>query len=311
VAPVAEALSRIAVLERARETVADRVSALLVGAPSEQIDTDFPIEPDTMTDVGRDRIDDCIKLLSGKTSGNFIVKYDPPHEDFLAWQRIVWQSFNEEGSISVSLLDALGVTIYSGLSSPLMIGPYPGDLDMAERLPGDWGGIATSSLTNSEDAVFGRYSMKAVFTGVGIVRGLYYPIDKNMGVDLSDYRVMRARFETDAESPIEVRLHTDDSNYFKKQTVAVGIEWSTPFAFPLDITEWTAVGSPDWHNIAYVSFVIPASNTSVLAFFVDGVRFEKLGNEQISLKFQLSRPGAGNVSPRVKEIVWALLVGGK
>jgi len=309
--PIAEVFSRVAVLERARETVAELVSAQLVAAPNALMDVDFPIDPDEMTNVGRDRTDDCIKLLSGQISGSFIIRYDPPREEFLAWDRIAWEHFVEEGSASVSLLDATGATIRSGLSSPLDLIPYPPDLDAAEWLPGDWGTINATSIENSYDAVFGTYSMKTVFPVGGVARGCYFPFTKNMALDLSQFRVLRASFEVDGESSIEVRLHTDDSNYFKKQTVAISSNKWEPFCFPLDQSEWASVGSPNWNLISYVAFIVPASDTSVLALFVDGVRFERLANEQVALKFDLSRPSADKVSPRVRSITWEVLVGGR
>jgi len=313
VSPVAEILSRIAVLERARETVADLVSAGLVASPNALTDIDFPIDPDESVDCYRDRADDCQKLISGKTTGHFIVRYDPPREEFLAWDRIAWELFEEEGSVSVSLLDVTGATIRSGLTSPMDLLPYPPDLDAAEWLPSDWGMIEATSIENSYDAVFGTYSMKTVFPTGGVARGCYFPYTKNMALDLSEFRVLRAQFEIDGESAIEVRLHMDDSNYFKKQTVSIPpTDWTAGrFCFPLDQSEWTAVGNPNWNNINYVSFIVPASDTSVLALFVDGVRFERLSNEQVALKFELSRPSADKVSPRVRSITWELLVGGR
>jgi len=309
--PLVDLYSRVAVLERARETVADLVSAGLVAAPNALTDIDFPIDPDELQNCYRDRTDDCQKLISGQISGNFIVRYDPPREEFLAWDRLAWEIFEEEGSVSVSLLDVTGATIRSGLTSPMDLLPYPPDLDAAEWLPSDWGMINATSIENSYDAIFGTYSMKTIFPVGGVARGFYFPYAKNMALDLSEFRVLRTQFEIDGESAIEVRLHTDDSNYFRKQTVTIPPNDWEPFCFPLDQSEWTAVGSPNWNSINYVAFIVPSSNTSVLALFVDGVRFERLSNEQVALKFSLTRPSADKISPRVRSITWEALVGGR
>lgn len=276
--------------------------------PTEIMDKDEPIEPDYY-DAGIvvDMLDEYVTLTSGSLSGIFKIGNTPDRETFLCWRRLSWEFDVKEGSVQVDVIDARDIILFSNISSPFLLIPFPANMDFAESLPSEWS-VDNGTLANSRNAVFGTFSMK--YARINLSQEGSFRRNFTARNMINAYRFLHFNLLTDAIGSLEVRLYTTPWDYYKRTFSAdKALEW-LDFLVALDIgTSWTAVGSPSMSSIAGVGFYVPAASTAQFVY-ADGFRFEKMICEPAILKFTLSRPAAGNAAPQVYRVYWNYEIGG-
>jgi len=281
------------------------IRSILAGGSLEVVRKYIPIEPDELTaGVSVDVGNEYATLATGYTSGDFKVRFGITKDVFLGWRSISYDASEREGSVQVDVEDERGNVLLSDVPSSMDLVPYPPNGDLAESLPSEWTS-SNGTLANSFNAIYGTYSMKFLRTDLNSEALFYRNFDSE---DLSSYRYLCFSLMTDYDGDYEVRIYTNPWNYYKRTITVASGGWRD-YVLRLNMSEWTAVGSPSLSSVRGVGLYIPQASTMSYAF-IDAFRFEYLLPEPLVFHFYLSRPSAGALAPLVRSLMVGYKIGG-
>ncbi|MEM4591725.1 MAG: hypothetical protein QW555_07855, partial [Nitrososphaerota archaeon] len=106
-------------------------------------------------------------------------------------------------------------------------------------------------------------------------------------------------FSMSDDASLKLRLKTNASNYYEAVINHSGGAWRR---YEVKISTMNTIGSPDLSNINYLEI-----ETSLAALYIDtDYVFIPTKRETLRMKFNLSRPSASNVSPKIRlaKFVW-------
>jgi hypothetical protein len=285
-----------------------QAAAYVLSEPVEVAVRMSPIEPDEYSGgIKVDLVNERITLNDDATSGYFRVKYMPDRATFLAWRNIVWDADAKNGSIQVDVEDELGNTLFTNVSTPLELEPFPPTMDFCESLTQEWK-WSNGTLENSFSAVFGTFSMKFVRTSLtqeAWFKRLFNPQD----FSVNPPRFLFLSMVSSAAGDVKIRLYSYENSFFERTlTIDAALKW-LDYRVPIRLDEWSQVNSPTASRIEAVGIYIPA-DSNIQFMFTDAFRFEKMVCEPVVLKFSLSRPGIGVSPPEVRKMYFTYLIGG-
>ncbi|MEM2079905.1 MAG: hypothetical protein QW104_04400, partial [Nitrososphaerota archaeon] len=238
-------------------------------------------------------------LASGFTSGSFTFSCLPPSELFTRWLRAIYVAENNEGAVSVDILDGANNTLFSNISADYIIPYIPAIMGMwTEQNASDWG-VENGVVSDAPNGIVGFYSIKATKTN-GSTMKIYYPKTAAAGLDLRGMRYLVIYlFSLSDDASLKLRLRTNAANYYEAVINHSGGAWRR---YEVKISTMMAVGSPDISDINYLEI-----ETSLAALYIDtDYVFVPVKRETLRMKFSLSRPSATAVSPKIKlaKFVW-------
>ena len=245
--------------------------------------------------------DGNLELTSGQTSGHVIFEVDVDEEGFLSWFNLEFDKEDNEGSITIDILDAADNIIKSGVSTPFNLLPYPSSLDACEANSEDYG-VVNGFINSSVISAISTYSIKIDWT-TSVDRYVYWPKTKDLKLDCSFHRYLHIFILQGSQQNVKIRLHTDNSNYFEKTLLFPESYVWREFKLELgDNLGWTSIGSPSWSNINYISIFLPSSDNVTEKTWIDGICFYPLLAETFKVKFNFSRSSASDQSPVFKKL---------
>lgn len=285
-----------------------QASAYAVSEPLEIAVRMQPIEPDEYSPgIKIDLVGERVTLKDDATQGWFKTRWTPDRATFLAWRSINWEADENEGSIQVSLEDALGNTLFQNVSTPFDASPFPPTMDFAESLVSEWK-YSNGSLENSSNAVFGSFSMKFIrenLTQEAWFKKMFPPQDFSVNAP----RFIFFSLLSSAAGSLSIRLYSYENSFYERTfQVDTAMKW-LDFLIPIRLNEWSQVNSPTASRIEAVGIHVPA-DSNVQFVFIDAFRFEKLICEPVILKFALSRPSVSAAAPEVRKLYLNYMVGG-
>jgi len=261
--------------------------------------------PLTLYDASNIVLDDngYATLVSGATSGSFEVRALPISELFMGWLAVEWFADPGQGSITTKI--SCGDNVVASIS-----GTYSYYCFNVPRVPIQDGGLTegaaskygvnNAAVYDVKKGILHAYCLKLTPSTLGADGEIFYPSSKNWGRDLSWARWMRLYLYGDhvSDFAIKIRLHTDSSNYYEGSILVKSGAWRR---YEIDVKTLNKIGSPSLSNINWMSIISPQA----LLIDSDYILLPAT-RELLRVKFELSRPSAGNVSPRIKlvRITW-------
>jgi hypothetical protein len=283
---VAEALGSVSMqienLRKRSHTLAQPTMYLLYLRP--------PLPYQNATNVFQDA-DGTLRLIAGATSGTVNIPLHPLGSDDLYWRQLSYDIDPGDGSYSVSLLVG-GRTLRSNAPNPYKFAYVVPRGSLAEGESDRWGVTAGTTKEDVQVAVTTRFGLRFRNTAAFQV---WYPSAKNWQVNLSEVTYFMFWVYSNNDATIYVRLATDDSNYFRANTIAQAGRWVKNV---IPLSSFSTVGSPSWSSINYLMFEFPAGTFHIDFDYV----FAPVLNEQIIMRITLSRPSAAASSPIIKNI---------
>jgi hypothetical protein len=235
--------------------------------------------------------DGSIRLVAGATSGSFEFSCLPPSELFTRWLRTQYVADPGDGSVSVDLY--LGPQrLYSNIPSDFEIPYYPPCRRTATNNEDDWDAQgATISLASC--AILGLAAIRADRTGSAMT--LIWPKTKDAGYDILRY--FRIYFYTFENYSITIKLYQDVNNYLSATINNSGGAWQR---WDILTSSMSKTGNPSKMNWLEIT-------TNAPTLFIDSdYLLYPAGREKLVMKFNLSRPSASSISPKVMsaKFVW-------
>ncbi|MEM2909802.1 MAG: carbohydrate binding domain-containing protein [Nitrososphaerota archaeon] len=266
-----------------------------------RLDNRPPIVIQNATNVEHDE-DGYVVLAGGATVGSFEVSCYPSAQLFRRWKRLVIDYDVGEGDVVMKLLRADGSVAEE--ISPESLGawefPYFPEVrgGLTEQNADEW--LAVNGDLGYWDN--GRHSVRVTSTTTPF--GMIYPKTKDLALDLSGYLLCQFWLYVDEQALVKIRLHMDDANYLERPFVAEG-GWAL-YSFLL--RGFDAIGSPSLASINYIAllFESPATQAAIDIEYL----FMRYVQEQLKLKFELSRVDTMKKSPKIKMVRWVWEVGG-
>jgi len=291
-------------LTQAREAILSQLS-LEAGELSDYEPAYSMIETLTNTEVNLTSAEEKIVLTAGSTTGSATCLLSPSRESFQFWRDVAWRSDVKEGAITVNLLDSRDNTLYSNITSPLDLYPYPGNLDFAECLSSEWT-TTNCNVFNSISAIFGTYSLRQA-AATGTERKAKYPFTDT--ISGNDYRYLTFQLYAPVTGTLQVRLHSG-AGYYQQTILVTQIDSWEEYVINMTVGDWSVVGSPTgWTSLEAIELILPSAYTGSYVFW-DSIRFEKVRYETLKIVFALTRVSAGLASPEIYERVYNYSSGG-
>jgi hypothetical protein len=283
---VAEALGSVSMqiedLRKRSHTLAQPTMYLLYLKP--------PLPYQNATNVFQDA-DGTLKLISGATSGTVDIPLRPLGSNDLYWRQLSYDIDAGGGSYSVSLLVG-DRTLRSNVPNPYKFAYVVPRGSLAEGESAQWGATSDTTKEDVQVAVMTRFGLRFRNTAAFQV---WYPSAKDWQADLSEVTYFMFWVYSNNDATIYVRLATNDSNYFRANTIAKAGRWVKNV---IPLSTFSAVGSPSWSSINYLMFEFPAGTFHIDFDYV----FAPALNEQAIMRVTLSRPSAAASSPIIKNI---------
>mgnify|MGYP000754715387 CR=1 FL=1 len=244
------------------------------------------------------------ELISGATEGSFETRVLPPSELFVNWVKAEWISENPAGEISVQFLNADGEQIDQVYNA------YEAQFYRFKKWPQEYGsftykksenwGSSNASVSEERMGVLHGYCLKLTPNNLGSDGEIYYPLTKDLSLDLSWARWLRLYLYADHEDDvtIKIRLHQDESNYYQASLIVKAKEWRK---YEINTTSLSQVGSPSLSSINWISIIAPYPILIDSDYiFLPAIR------ELLRVKFALKRDSPDDPSPKIKliKVVW-------
>lgn len=239
--------------------------------------------------------DGNLRLAAGYTSGWIEWGFNPQSETFSRWLRVHYRYDAGDGSVTVSLKRGTE-TIENNIPEDYDIPYLPTVLGMVtENSAADWG-VSGGTVADSDMAIIGWRSLKISRTGSSVEA--YYPAARNLGWDIGFAKTFRVYLYSPVDGNIEVRLHTDVSNYRKVVFPVVAGVWKR---YEAVVSTMNMVGSPT-DTVNWISFLSTVSSFNIDSDYL----FLPAGREKLTLRAELLRPSASSVSPKITlmKLVW-------
>jgi hypothetical protein len=234
-----------------------------------------------------------IILASGFTSGSFELSCLPPSGLFTRWLRTQYLCDAGEGSVNVSLLTADNTTLFSNIPDTFDIPYYPEASGAVTMVPSEWEAV-NAIVSETDAAIIGLTALRADRQTAGNIT-LRWPKTRDAGFQI--LRFFRIYLYTFADASITIKLYQDENNYLTATINNKGGTWNR---WDITTATMTKTGNPTTMNWLEITADIPT-------LFIDSdyilypTTFEKL-----KLKFNLSRPNASSISPKISlvKFVW-------
>ncbi|MEM2373966.1 MAG: hypothetical protein QXI11_05940 [Thermoproteota archaeon] len=247
------------------------------------------------------------ELAAGFTSGYLVISFLPPSQTFRRWGYVEWVSFMNDGSITVQLLDTQNNILASktdwgsgpSFQKRLYLRRWPARSQEMTKHPAklNWGSTTTGEVNISYAGLISGTCIRLEPITQGTLGEIFYPKTKNLGLDISWARYMSIfLLAFSPNTTVKIRLHTDDNNYYEASIVISEAEkWRE---YVLNINTFTNVGSPDLSNINWISIL-----TNYTTLIDSDYVFHQYPLAELRIRFNLSRPDANAISPKVKRVV--------
>ncbi|MEM2003166.1 MAG: hypothetical protein QXQ37_00750 [Nitrososphaerota archaeon] len=247
------------------------------------------------------------ELAAGFTSGYLVISFLPPSQTFRRWGYVEWVSFMNDGSITVQLLDTQNNILASktdwgsgpSFQKRLYLRRWPARSQEMTKHPAklNWGSTTTGEVNISYAGLISGTCIRLEPVTQGTLGEIFYPKTKNLGLDISWARYMSIfLLAFSPNTTVKIRLHTDDNNYYEASIVISEAEkWRE---YVLNINTFTNVGSPDLSNINWISIL-----TNYTTLIDSDYVFHQYPLAELRIRFNLSRPDANAISPKVKRVV--------
>jgi hypothetical protein len=237
--------------------------------------------------------DGNIVLASGFTSGSFELSCLPPSGLFTRWLRIYYGYDVGEGSVNVSLLTADNTTLFSNIPDVFDIPHYPEASGAVKMVPSEWEAV-NAVVSETDAAIIGLTALRADRQAAGNIT-LRWPKTKDAGFQI--LRFFRIYFYTFADASITIKLYQDENNYLTATISNKGGTWNR---WDITTATMTKTGNPTTMNWLEITANIPT-------LFIDSdYILYPTALEKLKLKFNLSRPNASSISPKISlaKFVW-------
>ncbi|MCS7142412.1 MAG: hypothetical protein NZ920_01265 [Aigarchaeota archaeon] len=248
-----------------------------------------------------------VELASGFTTGHCTISFLPPTETFRRWGYVEWVSFMNQGSVRVRLLDTSGNELASkddrgsgpSLTKRLPLKKWPGRPQEFTRHPAirNWGSTNTANASTSFAGVISGSCIRLAPSTSGTMGEIFYNKTKNLGLNLSWARYMSVFFLAFvANTTVKIRLHTNANNYFEA-TVPI-VEAGRWREYVIYMSTLSSSGSPNMSNINWISILAD------YPILIDSdYVFHQYPRGELRVRFELSRPNASAVSPKIRRVV--------
>jgi hypothetical protein len=234
-----------------------------------------------------------IVLASGFTSGSFELSCLPPSGLFTRWLRTYYGYDAGEGSVNVSLLTADNTTLFSNIPDVFDIPYYPEARGAVTMVPSEWEAV-NAIISETDAAIIGLTALRADRQAAGSIT-LRWPKTKDAGFQI--LRFFRIYFYTFADASITIKLYQDENNYLTATINNKGGTWNR---WDITTATMTKTGNPTTMNWLEITANIPT-------LFIDSdYILYPTALEKLKLKFNLSRPNASSISPKISlaKFVW-------
>jgi hypothetical protein len=249
-----------------------------------------------------------VELASGFTSGYAEIRFLPPSEKFRRWGYVEWVSYQGDGNIIVKLMDAQGNVMRQmddwgngwGMWKRLQLARWPRRAQAMTRYPEvkNWDKTGTAQPLDVRVGFLTGSCIRLEPSSYGTMGEIIYPSAKNLGLDLSWAKYISLFLYTfDGAVTFKVRLYTDQNNYHEGVlSLTQPNMWKE---YVINVSSLSKIGvNADLANVNWLGFF---ADYPVL---IDSdYVFHQYGYEELRVRFEMSRPSATSVSPRISKVL--------
>ncbi|MEM1937965.1 MAG: hypothetical protein QXX49_07415 [Candidatus Caldarchaeum sp.] len=239
------------------------------------------------------------QLSSGATSGWFETSCTPSNDLFNRWLRVHYSYEAGGGAVRADLYRADGSPIDQNIPEDYLFNYFPAHVGgLTEQNASEWG-VEDGRLTDSENAVISRWSIRATKTATSPTMKIFYPADKNLAQTLTSYKYLTVYLYSLADDPnLRLRIMETQTKYSEAVLNHQGLAWRR-HQIKID-TANKAGGGASTMNWLEVETTLPT-------LYIDSdYLLTPAARERVVLKISLTRPTPSHPSPKVKlvKIVW-------
>ena len=238
-------------------------------------------------------------LIAGATSGSFDFISYPSSQLFSRWLRAYYDAEDGEGSLRVDLLRADGGAIALNIPQDYEIPYLPRSFGAwTEQNSHEWGAV-NAVLSDSPMGAVSWWSITAERDTSAASMELIFPKTRDAGWSIREHRYMVLYLYTPSDGTLEIRLHTDQSNYLSGSIALKGGVWAR---YTIALSSMASIGAPDKSNINWMSLITSLPSLSVDSDYV----FQPALREKLVMRFTITRPTQTAKPHRVKlaKLVW-------
>ena len=142
--------------------------------------------------------------------------------------------------------------------------------DYTENDAANWVGTNATLANDSAEKKRGSYSLKATLT---VSTNRDFRRTFTVALNLNILKTLNFWIRQNTVLPVQVRLETDASNYYYRNTpLGAANTWEAKsFAVGADSLGWSVTGSPNWANITMIRFYWASTDTTTSNCWIDGL----------------------------------------
>jgi hypothetical protein len=220
---------------------------------------------------------------------------------------VEWVSYQGDGNITVKLMDAQGNILRQmndygngwGMWKRLQLRRWPQNAQAMTRYPEVkiWDKTDTAQPLDSRVGFLTGSCIRLEPSSYGTLGEIIYPYTKNLGLDLSWAKyISLLLYIFDENVTFKIRLYTDQNNYYEGVlSLTQPNIWKE---YVINVSSLAKIGNADLANVNWLGFL---ADYPVL---IDSdYVFHQYGYEELRVRFEMSRPSATSVSPRISKVL--------